>query len=159
MLGVDGFAAYYRQINDLVQRQYETGEVSYIPTIAKGVSADVPVAAMPVEEAYSYYERTSKADAPNWSWTMTAASLQPYFIYNSVVHAPLVAPTPLMIIHGTVDTALLPEHAQAVYDAALGTKELVWIKTDNHIQLYDHDPYVSHAAAHAIRWLDEHTAA
>jgi fermentation-respiration switch protein FrsA (DUF1100 family) len=156
MLGVESFAAYYRRVNDVVQGQYETGEVAYIPTIAKGLSAEIPVAAMPVEEAYSYYERTSKADAPSWSWTMTAASLLPYFIYNSVVHAPLVAPTPLLIVHGTVDTALLPEYAQAVYDAALGVKELVWIETDNHIQLYDQDPYVSEAAWHAIRWLDEH---
>lgn len=158
MLGVDEFAAYYRKVNDLVQQQYVTGEIAYIPTIAKGLSDEVPVAAMPVEEAYSYYDRTHKDDAPNWSPVMTAASLQPYFIYNSVVHAPLVAPTPLMVIHGTTDTALLPEYAQAVYDAAQGTKELVWIETDNHIQLYDQDPYVSEAVTHILRWLDEHTA-
>ena len=59
-------------------------------------------AAMPNPEAYSYYDRTGKADAPNWSDKITAASLQPYFIYNSIVHAPLVAPTPLLIIHGTI---------------------------------------------------------
>jgi uncharacterized protein len=157
--GVDAFAAYYRQVNELVQRQYETGEVEYIPTIAKSLSDDVPVAAMPNEEAYSYYDRTSKADAPNWSPTMTAASLEPYFIYNAIVHAPLVAPTPLLIVHGTTDTALLPEYAQAAYDAALGTKELVWIEAHNHIELYDQDPYVSEAAAHAVRWLDRHLAA
>jgi fermentation-respiration switch protein FrsA (DUF1100 family) len=157
--GVDAFAAYYRQVNELVQRQYETGEVEYIPTIAKSLSDDVPVAAMPNEEAYSYYDRTSKADAPNWSPTMTAASLEPYFIYNAIVHAPLVAPTPLLIVHGTTDTALLPEYAQAAYDAALGTKELVWIETHNHIELYDQDPYVSEAAGHAVRWLDRHLAA
>jgi uncharacterized protein len=156
--GVDGFAAYYRQVNVLVQRQYQTGEVEYIPTIAKSLSDDVPVAAMPNEEAYSYYDRTSKADAPNWSSRMTAASLLPYFIYNAVVHAPLVAPTPLLIVHGTTDTALLPEYAQAAYDAALGTKELVWIEAHNHIELYDQDPYVSEAAAHAVRWLDRHLA-
>lgn len=40
--GVEGFAGYYRTINDLVQRQYETGEIAYIPTIAKALSADVP---------------------------------------------------------------------------------------------------------------------
>jgi uncharacterized protein len=157
-LGVDGFAAYYRKVNELAQRQYETGEVEYIPTIAKSLSDDVPVAAMPNEEAYSYYDRTSKADAPNWSPRMTAASLLPYFIYNSVVHAPLVAPTPLLIVHGTTDTKLLPEYAQEAYEAALGTKELVWIETHNHIELYDQDPYVSEAAAHTIRWLDRHVA-
>jgi fermentation-respiration switch protein FrsA (DUF1100 family) len=155
-LGVEAFAAYYRQINDLVQQQYETGEVAYVPTIARSLSDDVLVAAMPNEEAYSYYDRTSKADAPNWSPTMTAASLLPYFIYNAVVHAPLVAPTPLMIVHGTTDTALLPEYAQQAYDAALGQKELVWIEAHNHIELYDQDPYVSEAAGHAVRWLDRH---
>lgn len=155
-LGVDGFADYYRTINDLVQRQYETGQIAYVPTTAKQLSAEVPVAALPNEEAHSYYERTRHADAPNWSATMTADSLPPYFLYNGVAHAALVAPTPLMIIHGTTDTALLPEYAQRAYDAAQGRKELVWIDTHNHIELYDQDPYVSEAVGHAVRWLDEH---
>jgi uncharacterized protein len=155
-MGVEGFASYYRKVNELVMKQYRTGEVQYIPTIAEGLSEEVPVAAMPLAEAYAYYDRTSKADAPTWSRTMTAASLEPYFIYNSVVHAPLVAPTPLLIIHGTKDLALLPEYAQQVYDAAIGPKELVWIDTHNHIELYDQDPYVSEACAHIVRWLAPH---
>lgn len=153
-LGVDAFAGYVRQINGLVQKQYRTGEVQYVPTIAKALTAEVPIAAMPNPEAYSYYERTHRDDAPSWSPRMTAASLEPYFVYNAVAHAPLVAPTPLQIIHGTRDAALLPEFAQQVYDAAVGTKELVWIETHNHIELYDQDPYVSEACCHAIRWLD-----
>jgi fermentation-respiration switch protein FrsA (DUF1100 family) len=56
----------------------------------------------------------------------------------------------------TTDGALLPEYAQQAYDAAQGRKELVWIETHNHIELYDQDPYVSEAARHAVRWLDEH---
>jgi fermentation-respiration switch protein FrsA (DUF1100 family) len=103
-LGVEGFATYYRKINDLV----------------------------------------------------TAASLQPYFIYNSIVHAPLVAPTPLLIIHGTKDTALLPEYAQQAYDAAVGPKELIWIETHNHIELYDQDPYVSEACRQIVSWLGKY---
>lgn len=159
-LGVERFAAYYRSISDLVQRQYENGEIAYIPTIATGLSDDVPIAAMPNDEAYSYYDRTRRADAPNWSATMTADSLLPYFIYNAVAHAPLVAPTPLMIIHGTRDAQLLPEYAQQVYDAARGEgpKELVWIDTHNHIEVYDQDPYVSVVAAEALRWLDRYVA-
>jgi uncharacterized protein len=157
-LGVDGFAAYYRKVNDLVMRQYETGETQYIPTIALSLSDEVPVAAMPNEEAYSYYDRTSKADAPNWSRKMTAASLEPYFIYNSVAHAPLVAPTPMLIVHGTRDDVLLPEYAQQVYDAAVGPKDIVWIETHNHIELYDQDPYVSEAFRHIVKWLDRQLA-
>jgi uncharacterized protein len=156
-MGVEGFAAYYRQVNDLVQRQYETGEIAYIPTTAKSLGSD-PVVAMPNEEAFSYYERTSRDHAPNWSPVLTAASLEPYFIYNAIAHAPLVAPTPLMILHGTTDAQLLPEYAQAAYEAASGRKELVWIETHNHIELYDQDPYVSEAVGHVLRWLDEHLA-
>ena len=155
-LGVDGFAAYFRKINDLVQHEYETGEVQYIPTIAHGLSADVPIAAMPNDEAYSYYDRTHRDHAPTWSPRMTAASLGPYFIYNAVVHAPLVAPTPLLIVHGTRDLFLLPEYAQAAYDAARGPKQFVWIETHNHIELYDQDPYVSQAVDALVPFLDKH---
>jgi hypothetical protein len=45
-----------------------------------------------------------------------------------VTAAPLVAPTPLMVIHGTTDTALRPEFAEATHDAAAEPKELVWIE-------------------------------
>jgi fermentation-respiration switch protein FrsA (DUF1100 family) len=152
-LGVENFAKYLRKINDLVTKQYRTGEVQYVPTIAQSLSDKIPVAAMPNPEAYSYYDRTSKADAPNWSDKITATSLQPYFIYNSIIHAPLVAPTPLLIIHGTKDTSLLPEYAQQTYDAAVGPKELIWIETHNHIELYDQDPYVSEACRQIISWL------
>lgn len=157
-LGAEGFAAYYAKVNALRTRQYETGVVEYIPTIAMSLSEETPVAAMPNPEAYAYYDRTSKADAPNWSPKMTAASLEPYFLYNAIVHAPLVAPTPLLIVHGTTDFALLPEFAQAAYDAAIGPKELIWIETHNHIELYDQDPYVGEACAHLVRWLDRHLA-
>jgi uncharacterized protein len=152
-LGVEGFAMYLRTINELVASQRRTGEVQYIPTIAQTLSEEAPVAAMPNPEAFSYYDRTSKADAPNWSRTMTAASLEPYFIYNSIVHAPLVAPTPLLIVHGTKDMFLLPEYAQAAYDAAVGPKQLVWMETHNHIEVYDQDPYVSHAVSRVFEWL------
>ena len=153
-LGVDGFAAYYRQINDLVQREYETGEVQYVPTIAPSLSAEVPIAAMPNPEASSYYERTSRADAPNWSNRIAASSFGPYFTYSAIAHAPLVAPAPLLIVHGTRDLFLLPEYAQQAYDAAVGPKELVWIETHNHIELYDQEPYVSTAAGEILRWLE-----
>lgn len=155
-MGVDGFAKYFAKINDLVMKQYLTGEVQYVPTIAHSLSEVIPVAAMPNDEAHSYYDRTHKADAPGWSEKMTAASLEPFYIYNAIVHAPLVAPTPLLIIHGTKDLFLLPEYAQQAYDAAIGPKELIWIETHNHIELYDQDPYVSEATTQTIKWLNRY---
>jgi uncharacterized protein len=157
--GVDGFAGYLRTINDLVQTQYENGEIKYVPTIAHGLDEETPIAAMPNDEAFEYYDRTHKSETPSWSAQLTADSLPTYFAYNAVAAAPLVAPTPLLVIHGTTDAALLPEYAQAAYDAAQGTKELVWIETHNHVELYDQDPYVSEAARHAVAWLDRHVGA
>jgi uncharacterized protein len=154
VMGADGLAAYLRAANELHDRQRRTGEIAYIPTIARELSEEVPVAVMPLAEAYSYYERTSRELAPTWSWETTAASLEPYLTFNAISQAPLVAPTPLLIVHGTTDAALPPELAQAAYDAATGPKDLVWIETHNHIEIYDQDPYVGEAVGHVLAWLD-----
>ena len=154
-LGVDGFAAYLRQINDLVQRSTRPARSRYVPTVAHELTEAEPIVAMPNEEARATTSAPA-ADAPNWPERITADSLPTYFAYNAVAAAPLVAPTPLLVVHGTTDAALLPEYAQATYDAAQGTKELIWIETHNHVELYDQDPYVSEAAGHAVAWLDRH---
>jgi uncharacterized protein len=157
MMGDEAFAAYYRKINDLHQRQRDTGEIAYVPTVAAdGLSQTVPVAAMPNPEAASYYLRTAKASAPNWSDQMTAAGLEAYFSYNGIASARLLAPTPLLIVHGTQDFFLLPEFAQAAYDAATGPKQLTWIETHNHIELYDQEPYVAQAVDTIIDFLEHH---
>jgi fermentation-respiration switch protein FrsA (DUF1100 family) len=154
-MGAEGFASYLRLANEARDHERRTGETAYIPTIAHELTEDEPLAAMPVEEAYSYYERTSREQAPNWSWKTTAASLEPYLTFNAISQAPLVAPTPLLIVHGTGDTVLLPEMAQAAFDAASEPKRLVWIETHNHIELYDQDPYVTEAVGQVLGWLRE----
>jgi len=159
LMGADGFAAYYRKVNDLVQQQYETGEVAYVPTIAHGLSEDIPVAFMAGEEAYVYYDRHAKSDAPTWNRQTTAAGLVPYYAYSTVPHAPLVAPRPLQIVHGTKDLFCFPDWAQVVYDAATGPKELVWIEAHNHIEFYDQEPYVSQAVAAVVLFLNKNLPA
>jgi uncharacterized protein len=151
-MGSEGFTDFMRQINELATREYQSGEVQYIPAIAPDLSGGL--AFMPNPEAFSYYDRTSRSVAPAWENRVVARSLQAYFAYNAVADAPLVAPTPLLVLHGTVDLFLWPEFAQRVYDAASGDKQITWIETHNHIELYDQDPFVSEAAAHVIEWLD-----
>lgn len=152
-MGLDGYGDFIAGVNQTVQKQVETGVLQTLPTIAK--SSD-ETAVMPNPEAYSFYDRTSKDYAPNWPAEFAAQSLEPYLAYNAISQAPLVAPTPLMIIHGTLDLFLLPEYAQQTYDAAEGNKELVWIDTHNHIELYDQRPYVEAAVSNAVRWLDKY---
>jgi uncharacterized protein len=152
-MGTERFADFVRQINDLVTREYRSGEVQYVPAIAPDLSGGL--AFMPNPEAFSYYSRTSRSDAPTWENRVAVKSLQAYLAYNAAADAPLVAPTPLLIVHGTVDLFLWPEFAQRAYDAATGDKELAWIETHNHIELYDQHPLVDEATGHVIRWLDE----
>lgn len=163
-LGVEGFADYLRSVNQLVHDGAMAGTISYVPTATPGPMPDHPIAAMPNQEAFDYYERTSHEDAPAWSRELTADSLPAYLTYNAVAAAPLVAPIPLLVIHGTRDDALLPEYAQAVHDAAHGedlggTKHIEWVETDNHVQLYDQEPYVDHAVELTLDWLDTHVKA
>ncbi|MDZ3836795.1 MAG: alpha/beta hydrolase [Rhodospirillales bacterium] len=153
-MGVDAYAGYVGQINAVLMQEYGDNERRYIPVTAPGITAEAPLVAMPNAEAYSYYTRTGAADAPRWQNRITVSSLHHFLMFNAVAHAALVAPAPLLIIHGTTDMVLLPELAQQAYDAAVGPKELIWIDTHNHIELYDHDPYVSIAAARTIAWLD-----
>jgi fermentation-respiration switch protein FrsA (DUF1100 family) len=151
-MGSDGFADFIGQINELVTREYESGETEYIPAIAKDLSEGL--AFMPNPEAFSYYDRTSRSVAPSWENRVAVKSLPAYFAYNAVADAPLVAPTPLLIVHGTVDLFLWPEFAQRTYDEASGDKELAWFETHNHIELYDQDPFVTGAASRVVQWLD-----
>jgi fermentation-respiration switch protein FrsA (DUF1100 family) len=58
-LGEEGFAAYLETLNGARQRQYESGELEYMPAIAG--PPDYAPSAMPVQEAYEYYSRTSPA--------------------------------------------------------------------------------------------------
>jgi uncharacterized membrane protein len=53
-MGVEGFARFREQVNERVMEEYRTGKVQYIPTISRWISAEVPMAVMPIEEAYSY---------------------------------------------------------------------------------------------------------
>jgi uncharacterized protein len=150
-LGADGFAAFMRQINDLATREYETGETAYVPAIAPDLSRGL--AFMPNPEAFSYYDRTSRSDAPSWEDRVAVKSLQAYFAYNAIPAAALVAPTPLLVVHGTTDLFLWPEFALRAYEAASGDKELSWVETHNHIELYDQEPYVSEVAGRVLEWL------
>lgn len=43
---------------------------------------------------------------------------------------------------------------RAAYSAAVGPKQLTWLETHNHIELYDQDCYVSQAARAVGEWLD-----
>jgi uncharacterized protein len=156
-LGEEGFASYLRTLNDARQGQYESGELEYMPAIA-GPPEYAP-SAMPVQEAYEYYSRAQATEAPNWENRVTVASMEQIVGWNVLARAHLVAPRPLLIVHGTTDVLLPPRYAHEVYDRAGEPKELHWIETSNHVELYDQAPFVPEAIAKVIDWLRAHLPA
>jgi fermentation-respiration switch protein FrsA (DUF1100 family) len=59
--------------------------------------------------------------------------------------ADLRAAVTLLIVHGTKDDYCSPELARQLYDRATGRKEIHWLDTTCHIDLYDTEPYVTRA--------------
>jgi fermentation-respiration switch protein FrsA (DUF1100 family) len=153
-LGAEGFAGYLETLNSARQKQYESGELQYMPAIAG--PPDYAPSAMPVQEAYEYYSRAHSTEAPNWENRVTVASMEHIVGWNVLDRAHLVAPRPLLVIHGTTDVLLPPRYAQEVFDRAGEPKQLHWIETSNHVELYDQAPFVPEAVDTLLGWLGEH---
>lgn len=152
-LGEEDFAGYLDQLADMRQRQFDSGEVQYLPAIAG--PPDYAPAAMPVQEAFDYYTTAQEREAPRWENRLSAASMEHIIAFNVIGHAPRVL-QPLLVVHGTTDALLPPRYAQEVYDLAPEPKRLEWIETDNHVQLYDQQPYVPQAIDHVLAFFAEH---
>jgi fermentation-respiration switch protein FrsA (DUF1100 family) len=153
-LGEEGFAGYLETLSSARQKQYESGELQYMPAIAG--PPDYAPSAMPVQEAYEYYSRAHATEAPNWENRITVASMEHIVGWNVLERAHLVAPRPLLVIHGTTDVLLPPRYALEVYDRAGEPKQLRWIETSNHVELYDQAPFVPEAVETLVGWLGEH---
>ncbi|WP_423605274.1 alpha/beta hydrolase [Sphingomonas sp. MS122] len=107
-------------------------------------------------EAVNFYESRQRLVGPRWRNEMTYETQENMLSFDSVPFAGLIAPTPLLIIHGTIDPLSPGKYAQAVFDEAGDPRRIVWIETTNHSQLYDLEPYISRASEEIVRWFDRH---
>jgi len=154
MLGAEGFGGYVDTLNAARQHQFESGEVQYMPAVAG--PPDYAPSAMPVQEAFEYYTAAQQREAPNWENRLSTASMESIVGWNVTGHAHLIA-QPLIVVHGTTDVLLPPRYAQEVFEkAGASVKQLHWIETDNHVQLYDQQPHVPQALGHLVPFLAEH---
>jgi uncharacterized protein len=123
-------------------------------------SAPEGTALAPGDEPHDFYTSRHEQLAPNsWKNELTQESMQNIGEYDATVYAPLVTPTPLLVVHGTIDLFVPPLYAQQVYATAGEPKSMVWIETTNHIQIYDIEPYVGQATTALIDWLADHMPA
>jgi fermentation-respiration switch protein FrsA (DUF1100 family) len=153
LFGREGFAAYLVTLNEARQRSFVAGDPEYLPAVAPG--PDYGPSSMPVREAYEYYSAAQQREAPSWENRLTVDSMESLLAWNVVAHARQVT-QPAIVVHGTTDVLLPPQYAQQVYDGLSGPKELVWIDTHNHVELYDQAPYVPRAVEAMVAFLARH---
>jgi uncharacterized protein len=120
----------------------------YLPVVAP----DGSEAAMPGDEPYAYYG-TERSVAPHWRNQVTVGSLYSLLTFDALGAAELLAATPLLVVHGTTDAYCSPELARNLFERAQGEKDIVWLETSQHIDLYDREPYVTRAVEATAEFL------
>jgi uncharacterized protein len=147
-MGDEAYRALLASFADVAQRQFATGNVEYLPAVA----GDGGPAVMRGQEPFDYYG-TERSASPGWVNRLTTLSVRELVTTDLRVGADFIAPTPLLVVHGLADAYCPPEGAQAIYDRAGGPKEILWLDTTNHIDLYDVPRFVDRAAARCADWF------
>lgn len=148
-MGAAGYREQLRAFAAVEQRQYATGETEYLPAV-DGSGGE---AAMPGREPWDYYG-TERSAAPGWVNRVTRLSVRELLTFDAAMGAEFLEGTPALFIHGRRDDFCSPEGASATYERAQSAdKELVWLDTSNHIDLYDNPVFVRPAAARLAEWL------
>lgn len=146
-----GPAAYRRTLLDLAAAEQPGAEgLPSLPAVAEDGEA-----AMPGAEPFAYYG-TERGRVPGWRNQVTRASIRQLLTFDAAIGADFVSPTPVRIIHGTRDDYCSPDAARATYDRIGEPRDLRWIQTTNHIDLYDQPEYVEPALDACAAWYDEH---
>jgi uncharacterized protein len=136
-MGADGYRATLRALAEVATTERRTGELAYVPAVAKDGEA-----AMPGEEPFAYYG-TERAASSGWHNRVTRRSLHSLLTFDAASWAERLPPTPLLVVHGRRDDYCATEAARRVAAAAGGG--FVELATDRHVDLYDVDPFVADA--------------
>lgn len=140
-----GEAAYTAKLRELA-----TAGAEIIPAVAESGAAGMPGA-----EPFAYYG-TERGSVPGWRNEVTLESIRQLLIFDAMMAADFVSPTPVRIVHGTQDDYCGPDAAHQVFDRLNEPRDLVWIETTNHIDLYDVAKYVDPALDACADWFDRH---
>lgn len=151
-IGPDGYRQMMADFADLATAEQATGEIDYIKAVSVTEGED---AAMPGAEPYEYYG-TERSAAKGWRNKMTRLSIRELLTTDLAIGADFVGPTPTLIVHGRTDDFCSPAGAQDAFDRIDGTKELLWLDTTNHIDLYDQAAYVDPAVDRITEWMAEY---
>jgi uncharacterized protein len=151
-IGVDNYRTMMTEFSLTAGREHTTGTVEYIKAVSH---IDGEEAAMDGAEPFAYYG-TDRSTAVGWENRMTRLSVRELLTFDAAIGSDFIGPTPTLIVHGRTDGFCSPEGAQNAYDRIDGTKELLWLDTTNHIDLYDQPGYTSPAIDRIVEWMAEY---
>ena len=144
--GYNSPAWFAAQLGPVAYREalasFLAGYDEYMPAVAPGGGE----AAMAGDEPYAYYG-TERSRSASWANKVTRGSLHSLMTFDALGAAPLLARTPLLVVHGRADAFCSPDLAAALHEQAPGNREIVWLDSSLHIDLYDTEPYLSQATA------------
>ena len=151
-MGDEAYRATMARFAEVAQRQDLGGPVEYLAAVSEVGGAE---AAMPGGEPWEYYG-TERSASPGWRNQVTRLSIRELLTFDAAIGADFIAPTPTLIVHGRHDDFCSPSEAHAVYDRITGPKELMWLDTTNHVDLYDVATYVDPTVERVANWMDEY---
>ncbi|HEY6424276.1 MAG TPA: alpha/beta hydrolase [Pseudonocardiaceae bacterium] len=147
-MGVAGYRGQLAALAAVAEQSFRTGETDYLPA----VSSDGGEAVMGGAEPWEYYG-TERSASPGWVNRVTRLSIRELITLDTSSSADFISPTPTLMVHGRTDAYCSPEGAQAVYDRIGHPKDLLWLPTTNHIDLYDNPEFLTPALDRITKWL------
>lgn len=151
-MGPGAYRAMMARFAELDQQQFDTGGVEYLPAVSDAAGVE---AAMGGEEPFAYYG-TVRSYSPGWVNQVTRLSIRTLLTLDAAVGADFLGPTPALVVHGRNDDFCSPAGAQRTYDRLTGPKDLLWLDTTNHIDLYDQPAFVDPAVRRVSEWMTQH---
>jgi uncharacterized protein len=147
MLGAEGYRGLLAGAVENLERERTSGEIAYLPAVDPAGPA-----LMPGQEPFDYYG-TERSTSAVWENRMTVDSRWQLLTLDALSAAELLDETPFLVVHGKVDAYCTPEGAQAVFDRATGPKEIEWLESANHIDIYDQPELVEPAIKRVAEFM------
>jgi fermentation-respiration switch protein FrsA (DUF1100 family) len=151
LMGAEGYRQQMENAAAVAQRQYQSGEVEYLPAVAPNNG----MAAMWGQEPYDYYG-TARSASPGWVNQVSVLSIKTLLTLTVAYALPPLLSVPTLIVHGKTDTFCPPQDATWVYEQLDEPKKVLWLPTSNHIDLYDNDDFVIPAVTATADWFKKH---
>ena len=138
-----------------VERRDQTGKIEYLPAYETN-EAKRRKLGREAEEMYEFYG-TNRGKAKNFRPRLAHDSMHDVLTVDTTMGADFISPTPVLMVHGDGDfEPMSPAQTQAVYDRIGEPKNLVWIHTKGHIDLYDDEKCIGEAVAAVTGFLEEY---